>query len=160
MKSGMDTSDIENLEKCIWRIGKLPQKCVNSAARQGARVLLLKAKQNAPYESGNLEKGMILVGERSKTKGKKGYQVTFARDMNDVFQKPIKNPGAYGGKSKSGYYPASMEYGFKLSGKRRREGEYFMQGAIESEEGAARNAVNKTLIEKLDNEFLKKVGMA
>ena len=56
MKSGMDTSDIESLKKCIERIGKLPQKCVNSAARQGARVLLLKARQNAPYESGNLEK--------------------------------------------------------------------------------------------------------
>ena len=44
----------------------------------------------------------------------------------------------------------------KLSDGRRREGEYFMQSAIESEEGAARNAVHKTLIEKLDKEWAKR----
>lgn len=39
------------------------------------------------------------------------YDIVFDAGMNDVFQKFIQNPGEAGGKSKTAYYPASMEYG-------------------------------------------------
>lgn len=151
-----DFSDFGRLEKSIKQLGKLPQKCVTKAAKKGAKPVLSEAKRLAPYRLGFLEKGIILVGERSKKKGKKVYQVTFDRNMTDIFRKNIKNPGKYGGKKESAYYPASMEYGFKIKGGGERPGEEFMRGSADSKEGEMRSITIKTLTDEIDKEWSKK----
>ena len=97
---------MKQLEKSIKKLGEVPQKHVTASARKGMNIVLKDAKANAPYDTGMLKKGIKLVGERSRTKGKKVYRVVFDRAMNDVFQK--KNAE---GKI-TGYYPVSQEYGF------------------------------------------------
>lgn len=96
---------MEELEKTIRKLGKLPQKCVTKAAKKGAQIALKAAKQKAPFLSGDLEEGIILKGEKTRRKGKKVYQVTMNPAMNDVFVKTTKDGKRY-------YYPASQEYGF------------------------------------------------
>ncbi|MFJ5713118.1 HK97 gp10 family phage protein [Neobacillus sp. NPDC093127] len=96
---------MKQLEKTIKQLGELPQKVVTKAARQGASVALRAARANAPIDSGDLKKGLKLVGERSKIKGKKVYQVSFDKNKNDIFVKESKE-------GKRAYYPASQEYGY------------------------------------------------
>ena len=107
-----DIRDIERTVKMLNEAGKSPQKAVTRAAGRAGTVLKRAVKGEVPYKTGTLKQSIIRVGERSRRKGKKVYQVTFDRKMNSQLQKPIRNPGQLGGKSSKGYYPASMEYGF------------------------------------------------
>ena len=107
-----DIRDIERTVKMLNEAGKSPQKAVTRAAGRAGTVLKRSVKGEVPYKTGTLKQSIIRVGERSRRKGKKVYQVTFDRKMNSQLQKPIRNPGQLGGKSSKGYYPASMEYGF------------------------------------------------
>lgn len=62
--------------------------------------------QPGPVDTGALKRGIIREGERSRKKGKKVYKMMFDPTMNDVFQKPIKHPGAAGGSKKTDHaYP-------------------------------------------------------
>ena len=97
---------MKQLEKSLKKLGKVPQKHVTASSKKGMNIVLKDAKANAPYDTGMLKKGIVLKGERSRSKGKKVYRVVFDRAMNDVFQK--KNAE---GKI-TGYYPVSQEYGF------------------------------------------------
>ena len=56
------------------KLGKVPQKHVTSSARKGMNVSL-KDRANAPFDP--LKKGIVLKGERSRTKAKKVYRVVF-----------------------------------------------------------------------------------
>jgi hypothetical protein len=94
------------LERYMRDMGKLPQKCVTKSARQGANIPLKAARSNAPVETGALKRGLKLKGEKAKVKGKKVYQVTLDKNMNDTFVK-ISRAG------KRAYYPASQEFGFQ-----------------------------------------------
>ena len=107
-----DIRDIERTVKMLNEAGKSPQKAVTRAAGRAGTILKRAVKSEVPRRSGTLKKSIVRVGERSRRKGKKVYQVTFDRKMNEQLQKPIRNPGQLGGKSSKGYYPASMEYGF------------------------------------------------
>lgn len=107
-----DTKDIEKTIKVLNKMGKSPQKAVTRAAGKAGTVMKRSVKTQVPVKSGALKKSIVRVGERSRRKGKKVYQVTFDRKMNDQLQRPVQNPGMLGGKNKKGYYPASMEYGF------------------------------------------------
>lgn len=84
---------------------KVPQTTVTKSARAGASIAYKSAKANAPVDTGNLKKGLILKRERRRKPGKAVYQVTFDPAMNDVFVKESKD-------GKRAYYPASQEYGF------------------------------------------------
>lgn len=111
---------MEELQKSIRKLEKLPQKCVTKAARSGASIALKAAKKYAPVETGNLKKGIVLKGEKITKKGKKVYDITMDSKMNDIFQKTTKTglrrrvlkrkvsmaKGGY-------YYPASQEFGFQ-----------------------------------------------
>ena len=107
-----DIRDIERTVKMLNEAGKSPQKAVTRAAGRAGTVLKRAVKGEVPQRSGTLKKSIIRVGEKTRKRGKKVYQVTFDRRMNEQLQKPIRNPGQLGGKSSKGYYPASMEYGF------------------------------------------------
>lgn len=104
---------MKELQKSLKKLGKIPQKHVTSSAKKGMNISLKDARANAPHDTGMLKKGIMLKGERSRTKAKKVYRIVFDPSMNDVFQKPIENPGSRGGSGKStGYYPISQEYGY------------------------------------------------
>lgn len=106
-------------------LGKVPQKTVKKAAKSGATYVRNKVRSDIqlPVEYGWLRDSLIVVEENVKTSegkrlrnrtGKAGFEVTFDRAFNEIFQKPIKEKGKYGGRGTDdyGYYPASMEYGF------------------------------------------------
>lgn len=138
----------------------VPKKCISRAAGKGATVVRKAIRGTVPVDTGDLKRGIYRKGERSRLKDKKVYQLAFNPAMNDVFQKPIKNPGEAGGKSKHAYYPASMEYGFltrsKGGGYSYVPGYHFMRNAAEESSDAAKAAMIKTLNEQIDKEWSKK----
>lgn len=138
---------------------QLPQKCVTRAAGKGATVVRRAIRNQAPVDTGALKRGIIRTGERSRTKGKKIYDMMFDPAMNDVFQKPIKNPGEAGGENPKGYYPASMEYGFltrsKGGGYSYVPGYHFMRDATMDSFGAAKLAMVRELNKQIDKEWSK-----
>jgi hypothetical protein len=97
---------MKKLQKDLQKLGQIPQKHVTASAKKGMNTVLKDARANAPYDTGELKKGIILKGEQTRTKGKKAYQVIFDPAKNDVFQK--KNAAG----EVTGYYPVSQEYGF------------------------------------------------
>lgn len=151
--------DLPKLNRALARVEKVPQKAVTKAAGKGATVVRKAVRGTVPVDTGALKRGIVRKGERSRTKGKKVYDLIFDPGMNDVFQKPIKNPGAAGGKSDHAYYPASMEYGFltrsKGGGLSYVPGYHFMREAAESSEFAAKQATIKAFTAELDKEWMK-----
>lgn len=137
---------MKELKKSIKKLGQVPQKCVTPAARKGMNIALKSAKVNAPEDTGELKKGMKLVGERARVKGKKVYQVVFDRAKNDIFQK--KN--AQG--KVIGYYPASQEYGFFTKNGRYIPGYHFMKKAMEDN--------NRAIEKKIVDEMSKNIDKA
>jgi hypothetical protein len=113
------------LERYMRDMGKLPQKCVTKSARQGANIPLKSARTNAPVDTGALKRGLKLKGELTKTKGKKVYQVTFDKAMNDTFVK-ISRGG------KRAYYPASQEYGFQTKNGGYIPGYHYLEKSVTS----------------------------
>lgn len=138
----------------------VPKKCVSRAAGKGATVVRRAIRGKVPVATGDMKRGIYRKGERSRLKGKKVYQLAFNPAMNDVFQKPIKNPGVAGGKSDHAYYPASMEYGFltrsKGGGYSYVPGYHFMQQAAEDSAAETKSTMIKSLNEQIDKEWSKK----
>jgi HK97 gp10 family phage protein len=130
---------MKELEKSIKKLGQVPQKAVTPAARKGMNIAIKDARINAPEETGELNSGMKLIGEKSKSKGKKVYRIVFDRAKNNVFQKKNKE-----GKV-TGYYPVSQEYGFFT-----RNGRY-IPGFHFAEKGLTGNAnkIEKTIVDEM-----------
>lgn len=137
---------MEKLIKDLEKIGKVPQKHVTSSAKKGMNIAYRDARANAPYDTGMLKKGIKLVGEKSKNKGKKVYRVVFDRAYNDVFQKKNKE-----GKV-TGYYPVSQEYGFFAKNGRYIPGYRFIHDAL------AENTqkVEKTIVDEMKKKLIRK----
>ena len=134
---------MEELEKTIRKLGKLPQKCVTPAARKGARIALKAARANAPWETGELSNGIVLKGERARKKGKKVYQVTLDPAKNDIFVKTTKDGKRY-------YYPASMEYGFITRDGGYSPGFHYLRDALVDNKAAIERTVVDELAKQID----------
>ena len=139
---------MKELQKSIKKLGQVPQKCVTPAAKKGMNIALKSAKKNAPEDTGELKAGMKLIGEKSRTKGKKVYQVVFDRSKNDIFQKKNKE-----GKV-TGYYPASQEYGFFARNGRYIPGFHFMKRSMEDNRGA----ITKKIVNEMSKNIDKALG--
>lgn len=152
--------DLPKLYVALNRVEKVPQRAVTKAAGKGTTVVRRSLRSSIPVDTGAMKRGIVRKGERSRTKGKKVYDLMFDPGMNDVFQKPIKNPGAAGGKNKKGYYPASQEYGFltrsKGGGLSYVPGYHFMRDATEEAAFPARQATVKAFTAELEKEWRKK----
>lgn len=135
---------MEELEKTIRKLGKLPQKCVTKAAKKGAQIALKAAKQKAPFFTGALEEGIILKGEKARRKGKKVYQVTMNPAMNDVFVKTTKGGKRY-------YYPASQEYGFITKNGGYMPGFHYLRDSLVDN----KERIEKTVVDVLAKEIDK-----
>lgn len=150
------------LKAMLQRTEKVPQRTVTKAAGKGLTVVRRHVRGKVPVDTGELKRGLIRKSERSRTKGKKVYELTFDPKKNDIFQKPVKNPGEAGSKSTKGghaYYPASQEYGFltrsKGGGLSYVPGYHFLrQGAEESRIEVSKVIVDTT-IKELEKEWTK-----
>jgi len=100
-----DITGMKELERAFRELGKVPQTTATKSARAGASIALKAAKANAPEDTGELKRGIILKRERRTKLGKAVYDVMMDPAMNDVFVKISKD-------GKRAYYPASQEYGF------------------------------------------------
>ena len=156
-----DVHEVELMVGVLDRMGKKPQKAVTKAASKGTTVVRRSVRGTVPVgETGNLKKGIIRKGERSRLKGKKVYDLTLDRRMNAIFQKPVKNPGEAGSKATLGghaYYPASMEYGFltrsKGGGVDYVPGYEFMKKGTEAAAPEAERVIIDTAMKELIEEW-------
>jgi len=138
---------MKELQRSIKKLGDVPQKAVTPAARKGMNIALKSARSNAPVDTGELKKGMKLVGERSRHKGKKVYQVVFDRAKNDIFQKKNKE-----GKV-TGYYPASQEYGFFTRNGRYVPGYHFLERSLTENV----NKIEQTIVKEMGKQIDKAI---
>lgn len=157
----IDTGDMKALEAAITALGAVPSKCVNSAAAKAGTLVKRAVRQGTvPVDTGALKSGIIRKAEKSRVRGKKVYQVTMDRGMNDIFQKPIKNPGEAGGTSKHAYYPSSQEFGYltrsKGGGLSYVPGYHFMRDGGDSVSAQANALMIETLTKNLEKEWRKK----
>lgn len=152
MKTKFKIEGMDKLQKDLKKLGSTPQKHVTAAAKKGMNISLKSSKANAPYDTGMLKKGIILTGEKSKTKGKKVYRVVFDRSMNDVFQK--KNAEG----KVTGYYPVSQEYGFFARNGRYIPGFRFIHDSLVNNTQRISKTIIDTMKTKIDQEIVK-VGL-
>jgi len=143
---------MRELEKSLEKLGKVPQKHVTSSAKKGMNIVLKDSRANAPYDTGQLKKGIKLVGERSKYKGKKVYRIVFDSAMNDVFQKKNKE-----GKV-TGYYPVSQEYGYFTKNGRYIPGYRFISDSLIDNVSKIEKTIVSEMKKKIDQEIAK-VGL-
>lgn len=140
---------MKELNRSLKRLGEVPQKHVTSSVRKGMNVAFKAAKYNSPVETGELKGGLKMVGERSKIKGKKVYQIVFDRAKNDIFQKKNKEGKVIG------YYPASMEYGFFARNGRYIPGYHFLKKSLEENSGQVQKVVVESMQSKIEKELNK-----
>lgn len=141
--------DMAGLQRDLKKLGKVPQKHVTASARKGMNIVLKDAKANAPYDTGDLKKGMILKGEKSRYKGKKVYKVIFDPKMNDVFQK--KNAKG----EVTAYYPISQEYGFFAKNGRYIPGFRFLHNSLSDNAQRMEKTIVTNMKQKIDAEIRK-----
>lgn len=160
MKATFKIDGMDKLKRDLGKLGKVPQKHVTSAARKGMNIALKSARGKAPVDDGDLKKGIVLSGEKSRYKGKKVYQVTFDSKMNDVFQKTVENVGESGSPNAKdpAYYPASQEYGYFLRNGRYMPGLAFMHHALNSNAPKIAKTMVDTMTKKIEDEA-RKVGL-
>ena len=140
---------MKELEKSLRKLGKVPQKHVTASAKKGMNISLKDSRANAPYDTGMLKKGIVLKGERSRSKGKKVYRIVFDRAMNDVFQKKNKD-----GKI-TGYYPVSQEYGFFAKNGRYIPGYRFISDSLTDNVSKIEKTIVTEMKKKIDVEIAK-----
>jgi HK97 gp10 family phage protein len=157
-----DTKGITVMIKALNKVNKSPQKAVNKATSKANLIVKRTVKGKVPVgpppHGGTLKRNIVTKAEKNHgVKGKKVREVTFkgGAEANAQLQKPIRNPGALGGKNPKAYYPASQEYGFLArapgGGTQYVEGRHFMlQGAEQASPTA-----KKTMIDVMEKELDK-----
>lgn len=160
MNLTFDLNEMIKLELALRRVEKVPQKAVSKAAGKGTSVVRKAIRGKVPVgETGQLKRGIIRSREKKKVNGKVVYDLLFDPAKNDIFQKPIKNPGEAGGNSDHGYYPASMEWGFltrsKGGGLSYVPGYHFMRKATEESSSAVEHETVATMVDELVKELRK-----
>ncbi|MBQ6756783.1 MAG: HK97 gp10 family phage protein [Oscillospiraceae bacterium] len=153
------SNDLKALSSALERTGKKAQKIVSKAAGKGTTIVRRHIRPKIPIgETGELRKGIIRKAERSRKKGKKVYDLMFDPKKNDIFQKPVKNPGEAGSKNtKNGhaYYPKSVDAGFITRDKGWVPGYHFMANGAEEGYLGARKTVIDTAMNEIEKELAK-----
>ena len=128
----------------IKKVGELPQKCVNKAAKKGIQIAKKSAKNGRWVDqTGYLRKAIKEKAEKTKTKGKKVYDLWPDPSYNDVFVKTTK-------KGKRAYYPASIEYGFKTKSDGYVPGFKFLHNSLTDNKSQIENTIVSTLADEID----------
>ena len=143
---------MKELQKSLDKLGKVPQKHVTSSAKKAMNIVLKESKANAPYDTGELKKGIILAGEKAKVKAKNVYRIVFDRAKSDIFQKKNKE-----GKV-TGYYPVSQEYGYFARNGRYIPGYRFISDSMTNNASKVEKTIVSEMKKKIDAEIAK-VGL-
>lgn len=103
-------------------LSRMSEAEIEGPVRQSASGLSFQIQAAAPSRSGDLRSGLIVAPghERTSIFGKIVNDIVFDAGMNDTFVKMSKAGKRY-------YYPASQEYGFRISRGRRVPGLYYMR---------------------------------
>lgn len=144
MSARSELAGYRELQRQFKALGKVPQKVVTKAARRGAAISQKDAKQNAPVDTGNLRRGIKMIGEKSKRRGKKVFQIVFDRAYNNIFQKRNAQGEIVA------YYPVSQEYGFFTKDGRYIPGYRFMRNSIENNQRAIRKEITSVMMNELE----------
>ena len=141
--SGVFTMSIRHSE--LTALSRVSEAEIEGPVRRSAEGLLYKIRTNAPYRSGALRAGLIVAPgrEKSKTYGKVVNNIVFDAAMNDTFVKMSKAGKRY-------YYPASREYGFRISRGRRVPGLYYMRDTSAAYYSVHEEAVIESTMEILE----------
>lgn len=145
MAKKSEIEGMKELRKLLKKLGDVPQKVVTPASRKGMNIVLKDARKSAPKDTGQLKKGIILKGEKSKNKGKKVYRIAFDPKMNNIFQKKDKDGKVIG------YYPVSQEYGFFTKNNKYIPGFRFVHNAFNSNY----NRIEKTIVKEMSKNIDK-----
>lgn len=137
-----DIQGLRELERLMRTLGQVPQKVANKAARVGAAIPRKAAKVNAPVDTGDLRKGIIMKAERKVKPGKKVYGIMVDPKKNDIFVKLSKT-------NKRSYYPASQEYGWTTRG-HYTPGYRYLRHAIEHNDDKIEKAIIETAGKEID----------
>lgn len=150
MARNTEIEGFRELMRQLARVEKVPKSVTSKAAREGIKDPLRDAKNGAPERTGSLKNGIIKILEKSpRGRAKSVYRIVFDRAFNPIFQKPIENPGEYGGEKPTGYYPVSQEYGFKTADGYE-PGLYFVREAMEKNQGQSQVKMVKRLGKEID----------
>lgn len=105
-----------------YALGRISEKEIGQPVKASAEALKARIRASAPVRTGDLRRGIIVLGkpERSSVPGKVVYDIAMDAGMNDRFVKMSKAGKRY-------YYPSSMEYGFRIGRGRRYPGKYYMR---------------------------------
>jgi hypothetical protein len=151
-KANFKIEGMSKLQKDLKTLGNTPQKHVTASSRKAMSIVLKSARASAPYDTGNLKKGTIMTGEKSKNKGKKVYRIVFDRSMNDVFQKKNQE-----GKV-TAYYPVSQEYGYFTKNGRYIPGFRFIHESMTNNAQKVEVTIVSEMQKKIDAE-IRKAGL-
>jgi len=149
MSPKADIKGMAELESMFKQLGKVPQTVATKSARAGARIALKAAKANAPVDTGDLKRGIILKREKRRKPGKAVYDVMMSPHMNDVFVKISKD-------GKRSYYPASQEYGFLTVDGGYVPGYRFLRNSIDDNKSAIEKKVLETAGKEVDKALRKR----
>jgi hypothetical protein len=148
---------MKELEKTIRKLGQLPQTVVTKAAKEGIKIAHKAAKLGKWKDrTGNLRRGLVIKGEKSRIKGKKVYQVTLNKKMNSIFQKTTSTGMTRDNKTKKArkgvyYYPASIEYGFRhVNSGRNIPGVHYLRDGLVENKTAFEKKVVTTMQKEID----------
>lgn len=140
---------MKELEELIRKLGELPQKCVTKAAKKGIQIAKSDAKRGRWVDqTGYLRKAIKEKAEKTRTKGKKVYDLRPDPAYNDVFVKTSKE-------GKRSYYPASVEYGFTAKNGKHIPGFRYFKNALTSNKTQIENTIINVLGDEIDKEMKK-----
>lgn len=145
MAAKFEVEGMEDIIKALRKMGEVPQKHVTKAAKKAMQPVLKAAKAGAPVDTGELQSGTILKGERSRTRGKKVYRIIFDPKKNDIFQS--KNEAG----EVNGYYPVSQEYGYFTKSGAYIPGYAFIRDPF----NASQKQIERTIVKVMGDEIEK-----
>lgn len=146
-----DTRDLRGLERAAQKIDGIAKKQITPAVRKAMKPVLQAAKAKAPKDTRALSKALKLMGERSRTPGKKVYQVGPDKAKNDIFAKMSKA-------GKRSYYPASQEHGWRLPDGSKVPGKHYMRDAMDEKAPQVASDIVDNLMTEIEKEWTKRHG--
>lgn len=116
--------------RTLKRLFSIREDEIEDAVQASAIRFVSEVQKRAPVYNGPAKKGVVrgalrrgIVASNRRERAPAGriiWDVWMDPRMNDIFQRPLPN-------GKHAYYPASMEYGFRLRNGQRAVGHYFMR---------------------------------
>lgn len=170
MKNSTEILGLYELQKFLDDFGEIPKKSVSKAAKQGIMIAYRAAERMAPIKTGKLRMGLNMIGEKTKIPGKKVYQLSFSKSMNEYFVKKHKatlnhsSIRKYSKKLKlkdklkslsvgsqvQSYYPASMEFGYISRSGKHIPGIRYLRRSIDDNEQQIQDEIIRVLNDEID----------